>query len=110
MEKLEREFSLEIPEHYFGVLHVEMRTGIVIDLYGKRISGENIQYLIFPSLGEAHSYAKRKVQENPEMECLILDDAKDQLEVVKDWEYVNRIADELRDIREAKKKKWWKVW
>lgn len=111
-ERLESVFSSIIPSNHFGILYAEMRTGIVINQYGHRVVGGDIQYLILASLDDARTYAGQKVVENPETECVIFDDKGERVDVIRNTEYINRVMNEARRGKEAKetKRPWWKLW
>ncbi|MCG3146270.1 MAG: hypothetical protein HONDAALG_04169 [Gammaproteobacteria bacterium] len=111
-EKLEGTFSSVIPANHYGILYAEFRTGIVTDCHGHRVHGNNIQYLILTSLNDARSYARQKVIESPEIECVILDDKKEEIDLIKNTEYISRVMDEARRRNEARRTKrpWWKLW
>jgi|SRR5262245_25556521 len=109
-------FSTVIPANQYGTLHAEFRTGIVTDQYGHRVLMENIQdniqYLIFTSLDDARAYAKQKIMESPEIECVILNDKKEEVAVLRNTEYMTRVMREERERNEARRsrKPWWKLW
>lgn len=119
-EKSESVFSSVIPSDHFGILHTEMRTGILTDQYGRRALrnpddsaiGSNVNYLIFASLDVARSYAKQKILENPEIECVILNDKREQVDLIRNTEYIIRVTDEEIRRNEARrgKRPWWKLW
>jgi len=115
-DQSEGTFSSVIPANQYGVLHAEFRTGVVTDQYGHRFLRENnqdnIQYLKFTSLDDARAYAKQMIMENPEIECHILNDKKERVDLLRNTEYMTRVLREERERNEARRsrKPWWKLW
>ena len=117
---MESIFSNIIPPNHYRIIHCEFRTGIVTDRHGHRVLyppdswaiGGNVKYLIFVSLEDARSYARQKVVEIPEIECVILDDKKEQVDLIRNTEYFNRTCDDERRRNEERRnqKRWWKFW
>src|SRR5215468_10058740 len=115
-DRSEGTFCSVIPANQYGVLHAEFRTGIVTDQYGHRVLMENIQdnvqYLIFTSLAYARAYAEQKIMGSPEIECVIFNDKKEQVDLLRNTEYMTRVLREERERNEARRsrKPWWKLW
>lgn len=78
---------------------------------GHRLVEADAEYLVFPSMEQAPAYSKQKVSESPEIECIIVDDKKEVLDTVKNWEYISQITEKAKELREIKKMKssWWKL-
>jgi hypothetical protein len=64
------EFPQISPEQY-AVLQCELRTGIILNLDGKRRLDSGKTWLIFNSLEAARDYSKQRVLVFPEIECNI---------------------------------------
>jgi hypothetical protein len=115
-DQSEGTFSSVIPANQYGILHAEFRTGIVTDRYGHRELMGNIQdyiqYLIFTSLDDARAYAKQKIMESPEIECVIFNDKREAVDVLRNTEYITCVMREERERNEARRsrKPWWKLW
>ena len=67
---------MELPNlqpNQFGVIHAETKTGIILNLNGRRhIDGEEAM-LVFDSFEEAETYCNQKVSDFPDVECNIID-------------------------------------
>jgi len=66
-----------------ALLHAETRTGIVLALWGRRHVGRDEKYMVFDSLADAETYARRHVERNTEVECWIFGPSGDQLALVR---------------------------
>ena len=97
----------EIPCEQYGVLHAEVRTGIITLADGARILNAPPQYLLFASLNEAEGYAQQRIQLRPEIECILVDNNLKHIKVLQNQEYLLQLRDQTRL---NKKKKWWKLW
>jgi hypothetical protein len=58
-----------------ALVHVETRTGILLTLDGQRFVGTGDTCLLFPTLVAAEAYARQKVREDPEVDCVLFDHA-----------------------------------
>lgn len=106
MEHKHEKYSKEIPNEMYGILHAEIRTGIVTDDQGKRVLGESIEYLLFPRLNSARNYSRQVVVSAPELECWIYDSQKSVIEVQKNKDYIEKMME--KEV--VKKRPWWQIW
>ena len=84
-----RQNSIVHSEHFpriqppqVAILHVDVRTGIVLSSTGLLGGGFFGTHLVFPSHEEAEQYARRKVDESPDIECVIIDSTGHEIAVV----------------------------
>ena len=66
-----------------ALVHAETWTGIVLTLDGRRYIGSGDVYRVFASRDEAAAYARRKVGEDPDVECVIYDETGRELDVIR---------------------------
>jgi hypothetical protein len=54
----------------------------------------------------------QKIMGSPEIECVILNDKKEEVDVFRNTEYMARVMREERERNEARssRKPWWKLW
>ena len=100
-------YKEEIPVGQYGVLHAEVRTGIITFADGERISNTPPQYLLFTSLNDAEDYANRRVQSHPKFEYIIVDNHLKPIKIMKNHEYISQL---MAQAELSKKKRWWKFW
>jgi hypothetical protein len=68
----------------FSVISAETKTGIILTLDGKRHLGKQDDFhSVFNSIAEAESFAKNKVNTNPDIECSIRDESGEQIKLIK---------------------------
>jgi hypothetical protein len=66
-----------------AVVHVETWTGILLTLDGRRFVGTGETCLLFPTFAEAETYARQKVREDPQVDCVLFDHAGVQVAEVR---------------------------
>ena len=94
-----------------ALCHVETRTGIALALDGKRYRENDAAadwYLVFANADQATQYARRKVDEDPEVDCVVMN-AEGELvgEIRPGW-----TTDPSRPapVQQTTTRPWWKVW
>lgn len=98
-----------IPEGQFAIIQVELRTGKVLTLEGRRHEGSGECFLMFTSLAAAQERAREIVESNPEIECIIDNDQNEVVATVRNENFVSTIVENARKARE-RRRKWWKFW
>src|SRR5438309_1321500 len=94
-----------VPKAHVALIHVEVRTGIVLTIEGHRFTGTGERFLFFQNVEEAVARAERITQKNPEIECILQDDRNNEIKTVRNEEQISSIL-EKRNTR----KPWWKLW
>jgi hypothetical protein len=70
----------------FSIIFADVKTGKLLDLNDKWFLGVGDFFVIFKSFEEAESFAKNKINANPEVECSIHDENGIQVKLVrKPW-------------------------
>lgn len=73
------------------LVHCETRTGIVLDLEGRRWTGSD-KYRIFASVSDAEAYALSATSRNQEIECAIFDHEHKPVSVIRPAWTSGRVA------------------
>ena len=81
-------------ENQFAVLQAETVTGIVLQVNGKRNTGQGNVYSVFDDYSSANVFARRIITEKPETECLIYNHRQEALN------YLSSL--ETKDLRKEK--------
>jgi hypothetical protein len=92
----------QVPKGQFALIQVEVRTGILLGLDGKRFTGQGERFLFFENLASATEKSKEIVRSNPEIECCIHNDSNQQVGMIRDENYLKTILETARKIREQK--------
>lgn len=93
----------EIEPSQYVLLHVEVDTGIVLNLDGERATKEDHRYLVFDTFASLEAYAITKIHLNPDIECIAFDYQQKSIKVFRND---SAIQDRVRLL----KKPWWQFW
>jgi hypothetical protein len=88
-----------VPKNEFVIVQVEVRTGIVLNLSGKRHTGSGERFLFFKTSEEAAQKSREIVRVNPEIECIVQNENNVEMLTVRDEDHARTI---LRNAKEAK--------
>lgn len=98
-----------VPQGQYALIQIDVRTGIVLNLEGKRYIGLGERFLHFETLSAAKDKAREIIQLNPEIECVIQDEQNVQIAAIRDEKHIQSILDLSRISKEGKRG-WWKLW
>ena len=96
--------NLKEPQCY--IFYCEVSTGIILTLDGKySLNADEFPVILFDSYEEAKDFAEKKIIENPEIECTIMNHNEEHVERIVNYKTATKTQENAKLSR-----KWWKFW